>query len=66
MIIKPDHNKEINKMDKAKILEWIENATETVERARKESKNDYHICDCNGKLNAFGILKEKIEKGQFD
>ena len=57
-------------MDKRKILEWINNAMGTVDEAKdraiKRPQRDYYICDCNGKLNAFGILKEKIESGQFD
>jgi len=59
------------KIEKNLIVEWINNAINTVndakERAvRKWPQDDYYICACNGKLDAFGVLKDKIECGQFD
>ena len=54
-------------ISKGKILTWFRNAIETINAAKnRRPEDDIYVANCEGKINSYILIREKIIKGQFD
>lgn len=54
-------------VSKGKILTWFRNGIRTIENAKNRKPEDkIYVARCEGKINSYQLIREKIIQGQFD